>query len=82
MDLSGKKILLHDMCLRDGMHARRHQFTVEEMVTVATALDAAGVRMARQQVLEPDRERVELDLPVVVKPADSQGQRGVTLPRA
>ena len=30
---------LHDMCLRDGMHAKRHQITTDEMVAVATALD-------------------------------------------
>lgn len=34
---------MHDMCLRDGMHPKRHQITVEEMVTVARALDEAGV---------------------------------------
>lgn len=43
MDLKGRKVTIHEMCLRDGMHARRHQFTVEEMVNVATALDAAGM---------------------------------------
>jgi 4-hydroxy-2-oxovalerate/4-hydroxy-2-oxohexanoate aldolase len=43
MDLSGKKITLHDMCLRDGMHPMRHQITVEQMVTVAKAMDEAGV---------------------------------------
>lgn len=43
MDLKGKKITVHDMCLRDGMHPKRHQITVEEMVTVARALDDAGV---------------------------------------
>ena len=42
-DLSGRKVLLHDMCLRDGMHAKREQISVEQMVKVATALDAAGV---------------------------------------
>jgi 4-hydroxy-2-oxovalerate/4-hydroxy-2-oxohexanoate aldolase len=41
--LRGRKVLLHDMCLRDGMHAKRHQLTLEQMVTLATALDAAGV---------------------------------------
>ncbi len=45
MNLNGKKVLLHDMCLRDGMHPQRHQITVEQMVRVATALDEAGVPM-------------------------------------
>ena len=43
MDLKGKSVKLHDMCLRDGMHAKRHQITTEQMVSVATALDEAGV---------------------------------------
>ncbi len=43
MDLKGKKISVHDMCLRDGMHPKQHQITVEEMVAVARALDDAGV---------------------------------------
>jgi 4-hydroxy-2-oxovalerate/4-hydroxy-2-oxohexanoate aldolase len=43
MDLSGKKVVLHDMCLRDGMHAKRHQFSIDEMVTLSAALDDAGV---------------------------------------
>ena len=41
--LKGRKVILHDMCLRDGMHAKREQISVEQMVRVATALDAAGV---------------------------------------
>ena len=43
MDLQGKKITVHDMCLRDGMHPKRHQITVEQMVDIATAMDDAGV---------------------------------------
>ncbi|PWV59853.1 4-hydroxy-2-oxovalerate aldolase [Plasticicumulans acidivorans] len=43
MNLQGKKVTLHDMCLRDGMHAKRHQMSLEQMVAVAKALDAAGV---------------------------------------
>ncbi len=43
MDLKGKQITVHDMCLRDGMHPMRHQITVEQMVAVATAMDEARV---------------------------------------
>ena len=42
-DLKGKKVILHDMCLRDGMHAKKEQISVEQMVKVATAMDDAGV---------------------------------------
>ncbi len=44
-NLNGRKVMLHDMCLRDGMHAKREQISVEQMVKVATALDQAGVPM-------------------------------------
>jgi hypothetical protein len=37
------KVILHDMCLRDGMHAKHEQISVQQMVDVATALDRAGV---------------------------------------
>lgn len=41
--LKGRKVILHDMCLRDGMHAKREQISVAEMVRLGTALDDAGV---------------------------------------
>ena len=43
MDLRGKTVKLHDMCLRDGMHAKAHQISVEQMIRLASALDEAGV---------------------------------------
>ncbi|WP_028301672.1 4-hydroxy-2-oxovalerate aldolase [Oceanospirillum beijerinckii] len=43
MDLKGKNVTLHDMSLRDGMHAKRHQISLDEMVAVATGLDEAGM---------------------------------------
>ncbi|MBE8168133.1 MAG: 4-hydroxy-2-oxovalerate aldolase [Shewanella sp.] len=43
MNINNKNIILHDMCLRDGMHAKQHQITLTEMVNLATALDDAGV---------------------------------------
>ena len=38
-----RQVLVHDMCLRDGMHAKREQISVEQMATVAKALDEAGI---------------------------------------
>lgn len=40
--MSGR-VTIHEMSLRDGMHPKRHQITVEQMVSVAQAIDAAGV---------------------------------------
>ena len=45
MDSHKKEITVHDMCLRDGMHAKRHQITVNEMVKISTAMDEAGIPM-------------------------------------
>lgn len=41
--LEGRKITVHDMTLRDGMHPKRHQMTLEQMKTIAQGLDDAGV---------------------------------------
>jgi len=43
MNLEGRQITLHDMCLRDGMHPKQHQITVDQMVDIAGALDDAKV---------------------------------------
>lgn len=43
MSVQGKKVKLHDMSLRDGMHALREQISVEQMVKLATQLDDAGI---------------------------------------
>lgn len=43
MDIKGKKITLHDMTLRDGMHPKRHLMTLEQMKSIAQGLDTAGV---------------------------------------
>ena len=41
--LDGRKVTLHDMTLRDGMHPKRHQMTLAQMKAVATGLDEAGI---------------------------------------
>ena len=43
VDLNGKKVTLHDMSLRDGMHAKSRKISIEEMVAVACGLDEAGM---------------------------------------
>lgn len=43
MTLQGTKITVHDMTLRDGMHPKRHQMSLDQMRAVASGLDAAGV---------------------------------------
>lgn len=41
--VKGRRVKLHDMCLRDGMHSMRHQITLEQMADIASGLDQAGV---------------------------------------
>ncbi|MDH4457516.1 MAG: 4-hydroxy-2-oxovalerate aldolase [Nevskia sp.] len=43
MNLKGIAIKLHDMSMRDGMHPKRHQISIEQMKTIAAGMDAAGV---------------------------------------
>jgi 4-hydroxy-2-oxovalerate/4-hydroxy-2-oxohexanoate aldolase len=43
MNIKGKKVAVHDMTLRDGMHPKRHQMTLEQMTQIASGLDRAGV---------------------------------------
>ena len=43
MNLKGIQIKVHDMSLRDGMHPKRHQITIEQMKSIAKGLDQAGV---------------------------------------
>ncbi|WP_093282434.1 4-hydroxy-2-oxovalerate aldolase [Solimonas aquatica] len=43
MSLDGSKVRVHDMSLRDGMHPKRHQISIEQMKTIACGLDEAGV---------------------------------------
>ncbi|MDF3607647.1 hypothetical protein PE067_16765 [Paracoccus sp. DMF-8] len=42
-NIEARKITLHEMSLRDGMHPLRHQMSLEQMVAVARAARGAGI---------------------------------------
>jgi len=44
MKLQDKKVTVHDMTLRDGMHPKRHLMTLDQMKSIASGLDAAHPR--------------------------------------
>ena len=51
MNLRGKRVTLHDMSLRDGMHPKQHRISLDQMVAVATALDEAGMPLIEADLL-------------------------------
>ena len=51
-----------DTSLRDGSHAKRHQFTEDQVRSVVRALDAASIPVADLGVRRPSLDDVFLSL--------------------
>ncbi len=64
MNIKGRKVTLHDMSLRDGMHPQRHQISVDQMVDIAQALDAAKVPLI--EAIKEQQDQID-DLKAEVK---------------
>lgn len=43
MNSKATNLVLHDMTLRDGMHPKRHQMSIEQMISISEGLDEAGI---------------------------------------
>ena len=51
--LEGKSVTLHDMTLRDGMHPKRHQMTLGQMLEVNVVHTRRHLWQARQVRQQP-----------------------------
>ena len=82
VNLKGRKVTVHDMTLRDGMHPKRHQIPLESMLQIAGALDEAAKGAEKKPAKKAEKAPAKPARTATPKPAAKGDPVQLTNPAA